>query len=65
MAGTVPRGEYIIPESDLYRLIMRSNMAEAERFQDWVVEEVLPQIRRTGSYNPLSRKPLMRQSLNP
>ena len=40
----------IIPESDLYRLIMRSSLPEAESFQDWVVEEVLPAIRKTGSY---------------
>ena len=40
-----------IPESDVYRLIMRSNKAEAEKFQDWVVEEVLPSIRKTGSYS--------------
>ena len=41
----------IIPESDVYRLIMRSNLPNAERFQDWVVEEVLPSIRKTGSYS--------------
>lgn len=40
----------IIPESDVYRLIMRSNLPTAERFQDWVVEEVLPSIRRHGVY---------------
>lgn len=40
----------VIPESDLYRLIMRSQLESAERFQDWVVEEVLPSIRKTGSY---------------
>lgn len=38
----------IIPESDVYRLIMRSNLPNAEKFQDWVVEEVLPAIRKTG-----------------
>ena len=32
----------IIPESDVYRLIMRSKLPEAEQFQDWVCEEVLP-----------------------
>jgi len=42
------RGLQVIPESDLYRLIMRSDMPEAERFQDWVTEEVLPTIRKTG-----------------
>ena len=35
-----PRGLQIIPESDLYRLIMRFDMPEAERFQDWVCEEI-------------------------
>jgi anti-repressor protein len=39
-----------IPESDLYRLIMRSKLPTAERFQDWVMEEVLPAIRKTGTF---------------
>ncbi len=39
-----------IPESDLYRLIMRSKLPSAEQFQDWVCEEVLPSICQTGSY---------------
>lgn len=41
----------VIPESDVYRLIMRSNLESAEEFQDWVAEEVLPTIRKTGSYS--------------
>ena len=45
----------IIPESDVYRLVMRSNLPNAEKFQDWVVEEVLPSIRKTGSYSMLPR----------
>lgn len=40
----------IIPESDVYRLIMRSNMPDAERFQEWVMDEVLPSIRKHGMY---------------
>lgn len=40
----------IIPESDVYRLVMRSNLPRAERFQDWLVEEVLPALRRRGFY---------------
>jgi len=40
----------IIPESDLYRLILRSDIPEAEEFQAFVTEEVLPTIRKTGSY---------------
>ncbi|QCX81156.1 hypothetical protein C9F11_37865 [Streptomyces sp. YIM 121038] len=40
----------LIRESGVYRLIMRSNLPAAERFQDWLAEEVIPAIRQTGSY---------------
>ncbi|WP_337431301.1 BRO family protein [Bilophila sp.] len=40
----------IIPESDVYRLVMRSKLPAAEQFQTWVCEEVLPSIRKTGGY---------------
>lgn len=40
----------VIPERDLYRLIMRSKLPAAEKFEEWVVGEVLPRIRKTGSY---------------
>jgi len=40
----------IIDEANLNRLIMRSNAPNAEPYQDWVCEEVLPTIRKTGSY---------------
>lgn len=43
-------GPKIIPESDVYRLVMRSKLEGAERFQTWVCEEVLPSIRKTGAY---------------
>ena len=46
----LPVNLLIIPESDVYRLIMRSNLPNAEAFQDWVTEEVLPTIRKTGMY---------------
>jgi len=39
-----------IPEGDLYRLIVHSKLPAAERFEKWVFDEVLPSIRRTGSY---------------
>jgi anti-repressor protein len=39
-----------ISESGLYRLILTSRKPQAEAFQDWVVQEVLPTIRKTGSY---------------
>ena len=47
----------LIPERDVYRLIMRSKMPEAEKFEDWVVGEVLPSIRKTGSYQPNAKVP--------
>lgn len=40
------RGIVLIPESDLYRLTMKSILPEAETFQDWVCEVVLPTIRQ-------------------
>ena len=40
----------IIPESDVYRLIMRSKLPSAEKFEEWVTTEVLPTIRKTGHY---------------
>lgn len=40
----------VIPESDVYRLIIKSNLPSAEKFESWVMEEVLPQIRKHGMY---------------
>ena len=40
-----------INESGLYSLIMRSEKPEAKTFKKWVTSEVLPQIRKTGSYS--------------
>lgn len=39
-----------ISEPNFYRCVMQSKKPEAERFQDWVVEEVLPSIRKHGAY---------------
>ena len=39
-----------IKEAGLYALVMKSGMEEAENFQDWVLEEVLPSIRKNGYY---------------
>ena len=40
-----------INEPNLYRVIFRSNKPEAINFQNWVFAEVLPTIRKTGSYS--------------
>lgn len=39
-----------IPEGDVYRLIVRSNLPAAEKFERWVFEEVLPTIRKHGMW---------------
>lgn len=39
-----------IHEGDIYRLIIRSKLPTAEKFESWVFDEVLPSIRKTGSY---------------
>ena len=43
-------GEKFLTESGVYKLIFKSEKKEAEKFQDWVTDEVLPSIRKTGSY---------------
>lgn len=43
-------GENFLTESGVYKLIFKSKKAEAEKFQDWVTDEVLPSIRKTGGY---------------
>lgn len=40
----------VLGESDVMRLIIRSKLPAAEKFEVWVFEEVLPTIRKTGSY---------------
>lgn len=44
------RQMYVINESGLYALIFGSKLESAKRFKHWVTSEVLPQIRKTGSY---------------
>ena len=39
-----------IEESNFYRLVIKSTLPSAEKFQDWVVEEILPSLRETGKY---------------
>ena len=43
-------GENFLTESGVYKLIFKSKKENAERFQDWVTDEVLPTIRKTGGY---------------
>ena len=53
-----------INESNLYKTIFQSRKESAERFTDWVTSEVLPAIRKTGSYRkPMSPVEMMRIQL--
>ena len=48
--GNQDKETIIINESGLYSLILSSKMPNAKKFKHWVTSEVLPQIRKTGSY---------------
>lgn len=50
-----------IPEGDLYRLIARSKLPAAEKFERWVFDEVLPSIRKHGAY---MTQPVLQQMLD-
>ncbi|WP_288957808.1 BRO family protein [uncultured Leuconostoc sp.] len=45
----IKRGDFIT-EQQLYKLAIKANSVQAERFQDWVTSEVLPAIRKHGGY---------------
>ena len=49
---------WLVNESGMYALVIRSNKPEAKKFRKWVTNEVLPSIRRTGSYTvqPAARR---------
>ena len=55
-----PGGEQevkVIPEGDLYRLIIKSKLPEAEKFESWIMDDVLPTLRETGKYSLNNPKP--------
>ncbi|MER0239675.1 Bro-N domain-containing protein [Fulvimarina sp. MAC8] len=45
-----PQNVRVLCESGLYKLVMRSDKAEARAFQDWVTRDVLPALRKDGMY---------------
>lgn len=40
----------IIPEGDIYRLVIKSQLPDADKFESWIFDEVLPSIRKHGMY---------------
>ena len=58
----------IINESGLYALVLRSRKPEARKFSRWVTSEVLPSIRKTGSYTQPEYRllcPVLRKTVCP
>lgn len=51
IVGFGPRGVTVINESGLYSAILGSRKPDSKKFKKWVTSEVLPAIRRTGSYS--------------
>ncbi len=49
--GDAVTKEDFIPENMVYRLAMKANNETAENFQAWLADEVVPSIRKTGSYS--------------
>lgn len=45
------KGENFLTEAGVYKLVFKSRKKEAEKFTDWIAEEVLPSIRKTGGYS--------------
>ncbi|MBN9400557.1 MAG: hypothetical protein J0I17_10315 ['Candidatus Kapabacteria' thiocyanatum] len=52
------QGFTLINEPNVYRLISRSKLPSAEKFEAWVFEEVIPQIRKQGFYGKIDRTAL-------
>ncbi|WP_303707064.1 BRO-N domain-containing protein [Phascolarctobacterium succinatutens] len=51
----------IINESGLYSLVLSSKLPSAKAFKRWITSEVIPSIRKTGSYNKPSKQPTTQQ----
>lgn len=51
----------VINESGLYSLVLSSKLPSAKAFKRWITSEVIPSIRKTGSYNKPSKEPTTQQ----
>lgn len=58
------RGETFIKEPGLYQLIFKSRKPEAQKFVKWITHEVLPSIRKTGSYHNSKEDQILQQVIN-
>ena len=60
--GGIQQVNYI-PDGDLYRLIVNSKLPAAERFERWVFDEVLPALRKYGSYGEIQLEELIAKTV--
>ena len=60
--GGIQQVNYV-PEGDLYRLIVNSKLPAAERFERWVFDEVLPALRKYGSYGEIQLEELIAKTV--
>ena len=58
------RQMYVINESGVYALVFGSKLESAKRFKRWITSEVLPSIRKTGSYGSMSQLEILQISVN-
>ena len=61
---TPPRGLLIIPESDVWRLIVNSTLPKAQEVEEWIMGEVLPSIRQTGKYVATPQQPTLPEPID-
>lgn len=50
-------GENFLTESGVYKLVFKSHKPDAEKFIDWVTDDVLPTLRKTGTYTMNQQQP--------
>ena len=56
-------GENFLTESGVYKLVFKSHKPNAEAFTDWIADEVLPTLRKTGSYEMLKKDKQKKEKL--
>jgi prophage antirepressor-like protein/mRNA-degrading endonuclease toxin of MazEF toxin-antitoxin module len=65
-AGRGGKDMLIVSEAGLYSLVLKSRKPEAKAFKRWITHDVIPQIRRTGSYSvqPMSELEILKKSVD-
>lgn len=54
----------VVNESGLYSLVLTSNKPQAKKFKKWITSEVIPSIRKTGSYSIMSPEEMALQVIS-